>query len=34
MSRVYIEELIQRLIFKEEIKYSDESISWKGHREA
>lgn len=34
MNRVYIEELIQRMIIKEEIKYSDESISWKAHREA
>lgn len=34
MSRVYIEELIQRMNIIEEIKSSGESISWKAHREA
>ena len=34
MSRVYIKELIKRMIIKEGIKSSDESVSWKAHREA
>jgi len=34
MSRLYIEELIQRMIIKEEVRSSDESISWKAYREA
>lgn len=34
MTRIYIEELLQRMITKEEVKSSDESVSWKAHREA
>jgi len=34
MSRAYLEELIARMNINEEVKSSNESVSWKAHREA